>query len=288
MIQSSYLTRLLNRDDVEDIVEKFRVEVLPQIEGKQVGLVFRGWSGGLIVPILAFQFDNLHPIVVRKNNETKHTSDKLEGELSLDAYIVIDDFVSSGETLRELKQTAQQEFKAAVQKSRTSKVPEYLGIWLWKPIGEQWGSEAAFSWEFLNNQSYSQDRCIAIYAPSQPYTKVTWQKEKTLDRETWESSDDEWEITKRRSYILGRTVYDISNKVDGVSFGHKDTLAMAKARVDELRRGRLLPEKKKEEDKSEPELMAAVVEDVKTKINLAAMSNPFEGRQFEPAFGPGI
>jgi hypothetical protein len=66
-------------------------------------IVFRGMSGALIAPIIAYKLDK-EVIIIRKG-EDAHSCRKAEGYTKSKRFIIIDDFVSSGDTIRQIFQS---------------------------------------------------------------------------------------------------------------------------------------------------------------------------------------
>ena len=64
---------------------------------KKLSIAFRGMSGAVVAPVLAYICD-LGLIVVRKENDSSHSTRRVEGELAHD-YIIVDDFISAGYTV---------------------------------------------------------------------------------------------------------------------------------------------------------------------------------------------
>lgn len=63
-------------------------------------IAFRGLSGALFAPTVAMKMGKTL-IAVRKK-ETKHSSRIVEGDYNAKRYVILDDFVSSGETVRHM------------------------------------------------------------------------------------------------------------------------------------------------------------------------------------------
>ena len=64
-------------------------------------IAFMGLSGALIAPILAMEM-NKTLICVRKSDEVRHSYNEVEGDSNARRYIIIDDFVTSGGTVRRI------------------------------------------------------------------------------------------------------------------------------------------------------------------------------------------
>src|SRR6185312_11074657 len=62
-------------------------------------IAFRGMSGALVAPVLALNL-NKTLILVRKPDDHHHGWDDIEGHKAARRYVILDDFVSSGDTIR--------------------------------------------------------------------------------------------------------------------------------------------------------------------------------------------
>ena len=62
-------------------------------------IAFRGMSGAILAPILADRL-NVKLLVVRKEEEKTHSDFYVEGSDTPEKYVIVDDFVSSGDTIR--------------------------------------------------------------------------------------------------------------------------------------------------------------------------------------------
>jgi hypoxanthine phosphoribosyltransferase len=62
-------------------------------------IAFRGMSGCLVAPTLAYVL-NKYMIMIRKDNEKSHSSFKVEGNVNARRVLIVDDFVSTGETVQ--------------------------------------------------------------------------------------------------------------------------------------------------------------------------------------------
>ena len=64
-------------------------------------IAFRGMSGALVAPIVARDLKK-EIILVRKTGEDNHSGYSLEGHVGAKKYVILDDFVSTGRTVREI------------------------------------------------------------------------------------------------------------------------------------------------------------------------------------------
>jgi hypothetical protein len=94
--QSEYLDTSLDRAAADRVIK----ELIKFIKASQVefdSIAFRGMSGALIAPIVAFKMKK-DLILVRKK-ESSHSNHAVEGNKATRRYIIIDDFVGGGTTL---------------------------------------------------------------------------------------------------------------------------------------------------------------------------------------------
>ena len=97
IIVSQYLHELYRPKDLQHLIRKIR-RALQYI--RYDAIAFRGTSGAAVAFPLSVDLGKplLH---VRKKG--CHCREKVEGQVDAKTYVVIDDFVSSGATLREIK-----------------------------------------------------------------------------------------------------------------------------------------------------------------------------------------
>lgn len=71
-------------------------------------IAFRGMSGAMIAPPVAALMGKTL-ILVRKPGESTHSSDTVEGDVRyIKRYVILDDFVATGNTAREIQRAIQQ------------------------------------------------------------------------------------------------------------------------------------------------------------------------------------
>ncbi len=102
MIQSSYLKDALDIKTLPKVVTQLANAILE----KQLdfnAIAFRGMSGALVTPMLCRRL-NKGMIVCRKESEQSH-GDACEGFLIGGNYIIVDDFISGGSTVRGIDET---------------------------------------------------------------------------------------------------------------------------------------------------------------------------------------
>lgn len=119
MITSSYLVPLFQPAMTDKIVNAL-VTMLREKEVEFDTIVFRGMSGSLIAPIIAYLMHK-SLLVVRKDSENNHSGYSLEGNHP-SRFIIIDDFISSGHTIKTILSDVGDRFPNAICQ----------GIFLWK------------------------------------------------------------------------------------------------------------------------------------------------------------
>lgn len=78
--------------------------IIQKIENNKLdfdSIAFMGMSGALIVPTVADKL-NKFMLLVRKNYERRHSCLQVEGYLNSKRYLIIDDIISSGMTIRSI------------------------------------------------------------------------------------------------------------------------------------------------------------------------------------------
>jgi adenine/guanine phosphoribosyltransferase-like PRPP-binding protein len=98
-ILSEYLTDALTPMNTKKLV-KAAMTLLKLYDFDAIA--FRGISGALVAPILAYRL-NKSLLVVRKpkqTDETSHSGRRVEGDLNARRYLIVDDFQSSGNTVQ--------------------------------------------------------------------------------------------------------------------------------------------------------------------------------------------
>lgn len=105
-ISSDYLQRALEHKQVARTV-KALVALIKHTNLQFSTIVFRGMSGSLIAPIIAYK---LHKqlAIVRKQGDGNHSGARLEGHVNFKHYIIIDDFIMSGSTIATILSTVQE------------------------------------------------------------------------------------------------------------------------------------------------------------------------------------
>lgn len=101
MIHSSYLFNVLDRDKRrKSIREICKIIKKEQLEFDTIA--FSGMSGSLIAPIIADKLKK-QMILVRKGKDDTHSHCSCEGFKDVKRYIIVDDGISTGATLKRIK-----------------------------------------------------------------------------------------------------------------------------------------------------------------------------------------
>lgn len=100
MIQSSYLNDVLSPSSLKQIAAKICRKLKYRKNDFDV-IAFRGMSGALIAPIVAAKM-NKGMLMVRKESDKNHSNFTVEGNIAGDRFIIIDDLVCTGDTIREI------------------------------------------------------------------------------------------------------------------------------------------------------------------------------------------
>lgn len=102
IITSQYLQSALTPGDIKIIVKRL-IAKLKHLDFEAIA--FQGYSGALIAPIVAYKM-NKCPILVRKETfKDAHSCQAVEGLYShkrIIKYIIIDDFIDTGTTIRNI------------------------------------------------------------------------------------------------------------------------------------------------------------------------------------------
>ena len=101
-IMSNYLCAPLSPRRLNKFLKKAK-EVLKPVEFDAIA--FRGMSGALVAPLLAHKL-NKTLIMVRKDSDNSHAMRMVEGDMNAKRYLILDDFLASGETVRTIVRAA--------------------------------------------------------------------------------------------------------------------------------------------------------------------------------------
>jgi len=159
-------------------------------------IAFRGLSGALVAPIVAMQMGKTL-IAVRRRNESRHTTHLAEGDLGARRYVILDDFICSGDTVRAIVSGIEAEFTDG-----GLSVPECIGVLQYCYLDE-WRER----WSLTDVTRYTQQSRRIESAKNLP----TWQpspfsvNEGVLDIETIDPNQSLATLTERYSTYIFRT-----------------------------------------------------------------------------------
>ena len=94
IVSACYLVSVLD-PHARRVLVKDVIEALRPIEFDAIA--FRGLSGALVAPIVAYELDKTL-LAVRKG-ESNHSGHLVEGDYNARRYVIIDDIISSGDTV---------------------------------------------------------------------------------------------------------------------------------------------------------------------------------------------
>lgn len=113
---AQWLRDAVTKDGVATIVK----DAAKALEGVEFDtIVFRGMSGALIAPIIAHKMEK-EIVMLRKPDVTTHSSYKYEGFIDVKRYVIIDDFVSTGDTVATI-----------INRMRSAGDSKFVGLYLY-------------------------------------------------------------------------------------------------------------------------------------------------------------
>jgi adenine/guanine phosphoribosyltransferase-like PRPP-binding protein len=93
---------------LEDVLNPYtRKTIIKKIEAKLAqhqfdAIAFRGLSGALVAPIVALHMDKT--LLCIRKEESSHSDSNVEGDIAARSYIILDDFVCSGSTVKAIQE----------------------------------------------------------------------------------------------------------------------------------------------------------------------------------------
>jgi orotate phosphoribosyltransferase len=122
-------------------------------------IAFRGMSGALIAPLIAHKLGK-NLLMVRKTGDECHSSHSTEGTHSNENYIIIDDLISSGATVRKTIE--------AVNHMEECREAKCVGIFLYfdwaSPYYFKTGAQKIPTWSFKCHKAQKFDNKYRIWA----------------------------------------------------------------------------------------------------------------------------
>lgn len=110
----NHLQDFIDPPKAKQVVEA-SVRLLRQLEEDGLTfttIAFRGISGALIAPMIAAELGK-SLMAVRKDHPTGHGSNAVEGDQNAKQYIIVDDFIATGKTIREIIQAVSSSYGRA-------------------------------------------------------------------------------------------------------------------------------------------------------------------------------
>jgi orotate phosphoribosyltransferase-like protein len=93
---AEYLSRIIRTENLRKTLKDTR-KVLEKLQFDAIA--FRGMSGAMLAPTLALRM-NKTLLMVRKGTENSHSTRPVEGDKAARRYVIVDDLVDSGCTVR--------------------------------------------------------------------------------------------------------------------------------------------------------------------------------------------
>ncbi len=174
---ASWLSHFIDPRKAKVIVEK-AVRILRQYEFEAIA--FRGVSGALIAPLIAMEMGK-SLIVVRKSSESAHSRCMVEGDCAVKRFVIVDDFIDSGDTVRAILNEVD-EF-APDAKCVGMLHAYYLGKGTnvkYASFGKAFITEPIEQWEYSKARKAKEAQCKTNEptstdpAPSSPETTSSW------------------------------------------------------------------------------------------------------------------
>lgn len=103
------------------------IKVLKPIAHTFDSVAFCGMSGALIAPEIAKKL-NKELIMVRKSNKGHHSNYMVEGYYRSNKYIIVDDFIDSGKTVKRMKKCIDQALNSYTKCLGVLSVQELKGV----------------------------------------------------------------------------------------------------------------------------------------------------------------
>jgi adenine/guanine phosphoribosyltransferase-like PRPP-binding protein len=105
-IHGTYLCSVIDRESRKSVIRRM-VKLIKDSKVQFDAIAFRGASGALIAPIIA---DRLNKKLIMVRKEHSHSWCEVEGDKLGKTYIIIDDCVESGETIRAMVSKLHKEY----------------------------------------------------------------------------------------------------------------------------------------------------------------------------------
>lgn len=99
-VSSDYLHEALNPYDLEQTIRR-SIRLIQNSGLVFDAIAFRGMSGALVAPSVAMRMSK-GMLMVRKESDSTHSCTRVEGTSNTARYIIVDDFLSTGATCRDI------------------------------------------------------------------------------------------------------------------------------------------------------------------------------------------
>lgn len=118
-VNSEYLRGAFQKTNFKRVIDIFSQALENNIFGDFDAIAVRGTSGLLFGPTLSYLNDKRLAIVRKK--ESSHSTCDIEGHIKFNRYIIVDDFVSSGDTIEIIRKNI----------IEVNPEAELVGVFLW-------------------------------------------------------------------------------------------------------------------------------------------------------------
>lgn len=132
------------------------ISLLASRSGSFDAIAFRGMSGAMVAPVVAARL-NKTLIMVRKDGDGSHSPQRVEGDCEAARYIILDDLISRGDTVRTIQKTIHDKFNPAAV---------CVGIALWHDDCILWRGELNGN----NQEFYERMGVFVDFPPPTPAT----------------------------------------------------------------------------------------------------------------------
>jgi orotate phosphoribosyltransferase-like protein len=107
-IQTHYLSRVMSLEELKKSLDNLVKALKPHVK-KFDTIVFRGVSGAMIGPALALKLKKEMIIVRKSDNSHSIYKGRIEGNLEAKNYLIVDDMICTGCTIKEILSTVERE-----------------------------------------------------------------------------------------------------------------------------------------------------------------------------------
>jgi hypothetical protein len=125
---SEYIKTAITLADRKTIIK----DLTALIKGSKIdfdAIALRGLSGAMIAPVIADKLNK--PLIICRKDDGHHSNLSIEYADKFGDFIIIDDLISSGDTICHIMKMIDDEWKKLVQKDGAIKRPRCVGIFLY-------------------------------------------------------------------------------------------------------------------------------------------------------------